>query len=202
MFDYTAAMHNLISDISRYSPHFSHLQPQKMLVGLSKSKTTRGAGTYAKIISMRFENGSLFTKQKNKTYEIERRWHKGHEILYIIYFLLPRFQNLNFDEKMTTVFHELYHISPHFDGDIRRFPGTKRAHSCNKDYFDKEAGRMAQLYLETTPNKNLSDFLQMKFRKFINRNGQIIGNKIPIPNLIPVKDPVPAENNGQLVFVY
>ena len=34
-----------------------------------------------------------------------------------------------FEEKLTTVFHELYHISPMFDGDIRRLEGRYHVHS-------------------------------------------------------------------------
>ena len=38
-------------------------------------------------------------------------------------FYLPRFCDQSLDEKLSTVMHELWHISPAFDGDIRRLPG-------------------------------------------------------------------------------
>lgn len=202
MFDFSTTMHRLINDIARFSPDFSHIRPEQMLIGLSQARTSRRYGMYAKIISMRFENGSLYSKQGRRTYEVERIWHQGREILYIIYFVLPRFQNLDFNDKMTTIFHELYHISPYFDGDIRRFPGTKYAHSCRQKDFDAQASEMANRYLQRTPHKDLTDFLQFKFRKLKNRHGQILGQKVPIPKLQPVIDPVPMEENGQLVLVY
>ncbi len=202
MFDFSKVMHQLIFDIAKYSPDFSHIRPEQMLVGLSQARSSRRHGMYAKIVSMRFENGSLYTKEGRKTYEVERLHHKGREILYIVYFVLPRFQNLDFNDKMTTIFHELYHISPYFDGDIRRFSGTKYAHSCRQSDFDDEASRMADRYLAQTPNKDLTDFLQIKFRKLKNRHTQIVGQKVPIPKLLPVIDPVPVEENGQLVLVY
>ena len=203
MFDFSSAMHRLIDDISRFSPDFAHLRPEQMMVALSQARTSRRYGLYAKIISMRFQAGSFFLKQGRRTYEIERLWREEREILYIVYFVLPRFQNLDFNDKLTTIFHELFHVSPYFDGDIRRFPGAKYAHSCRKKNFDAQARQMAGRYLQQTPHRELSDFLQFDFRKLHNLHGQIVGQKIPIPKLKPVIDPVPQmEENGQLVLVY
>ncbi len=202
MFDFSSAMHRLIDDISRFSPDFAHLRSEQMMVALSQARTSRRYGLYAKIISMRFQNGGLHFKQGRRTYEIERLWREEREILYIVYFVLPRFQNLDFSDKMTTIFHELFHVSPHFNGDIRRFPGARYAHSCRKKNFDAQARQMANRYLQQTPHREFSDFLQFDFRKLRDQHGQIVGQKIPIPKLKPVIDPVPMEENGQLVLVY
>lgn len=173
-----------------------------MVVSLSQARTSRRYGLYAKIVSMRFKQGSLYRQNGRRTYEIERVWYNGREILYIVYFVLPRFQNLEYKEKLITIFHELYHIGPYFDGDIRRFPGNKYAHSCSKKDFDEKAQKMAQRYLEKTPHLELTDFLQLSFGNLKNQYGQIVGRKIPVPKLKPVIEPVPVEENGQLVLVY
>ena len=54
---------------------------------------------------------------------------KGVEMLYILKFYLPRFQNEPFEEKLTTIFHELWHISSDFNGDIRRHSGRCYVHT-------------------------------------------------------------------------
>jgi len=202
MFDFSGAMHRLINDIAHHSPEFAHLQPQSILIGLSQARTSRRYGLYAKIVPMRFEDGCRYWTKGRRSYEIEPIWKENREILYLIYFVLPRFQNLNFEEKMTTVFHELFHISQRFNGDIRRFPGSRYAHSCRKENFDQQARQMAKNYLGRTPNLDLSGFLQIKFKELKKQHGEVVGNRLPLPKLKTVTEPVAIEENGQLVLVY
>lgn len=202
MFDYTAALESLIADIARHLPEFSHLEIPSILVGLSQARRSSRFGLYAKVVPMRFLEGSRFLERGRRVYEIEPLWHAGREILYLVYFVLPRFQNLNFDEKMTTVFHELYHISPAFDGDIRRFPGARYAHTCSKKGFDAQAKELSRAYWRRTPNRELSQFLEPKFRDLEQRHGGIAGRRIVMPKLKPVRGGLPADPNGQLVFAF
>ena len=202
MFDYTATMLCLIQDIAQNSPHFGHLAPDSILVGLSQARTSRRFGLYAKVVPMRFEGGSRVWEKGRRGYEIEPLWHAGREILYLIYFVLPRFQNLDFEEKMTTVFHELYHIAPSFNGDIRRFPGAKYAHTCSKKGFDAQAREMGREYLRRTPNRHLSEFLNGNFKQLERRSGQVMGRRIALPKLKPVRPTAPAELNGQLMLAF
>ena len=44
-------------------------------------------------------------------------------MLYVMTFCLPRFLEQSFDDKFVTIFHELFHIGPSFDGDFRRHSG-------------------------------------------------------------------------------
>lgn len=203
MLDYTDAMHRLIQDIAGFSPPFAHLRMPSLLVGLSQARTSRRFGLYAKVVPMRFKGGSRLWERGRRRYEIEPLWHDGREVLYLIYFVLPRFQNLNFEEKITTVFHELYHVGPNFDGDVRRFPGARYAHTCSKKKFDARALAMGKEYLRRTPNRHLCEFLEPKFRQLERSHGQVVGRKIVMPKLRPVK-PVaaPADPTGQLVFAF
>ncbi len=50
-------------------------------------------------------------------------------MLYLVTFCLPRFLDQDFDDKFITLFHELYHISPRFEGDLRRHEGRCALHS-------------------------------------------------------------------------
>ena len=47
-----------------------------------------------------------------RTWTLERLYEGDREMLYILTFYLPRFLDHSFREKLITVFHELYHISP------------------------------------------------------------------------------------------
>ncbi|MEZ6045738.1 MAG: hypothetical protein R3C11_09205 [Planctomycetaceae bacterium] len=66
-------------------------------------------------------------------------------------FYLPRFQDQTFSEKMITVFHELYHISPEFNGDIRRLPGRCYVHSMSEKEYDLLMARYVREYLAHKP---------------------------------------------------
>ena len=57
---------------------------------------------------------------------------RGVEMMYILKFYLPRFQNESFEEKLTTIFHELWHISGDFNGDIRRHAGRCYVHTSSE----------------------------------------------------------------------
>ena len=61
-------------------------------------------------------------------------------MLYVMTFCLPRFLNQDFDEKIVTLFHELYHISPAFDGDLRRHGGRYQVHTHSQKNYDEEMG--------------------------------------------------------------
>ena len=57
-------------------------------------------------------------------------------MLYILNFYLPRFLDLPFREKLTTMLHELWHIGPKFDGDVRRLGGRCFAHGSSQKQYD------------------------------------------------------------------
>src|SRR5947199_128866 len=70
-----------------------------------------------------------------------------HEILYLMTFCLPRFLDQDFDEKFVTLFHELYHISPQFDGDLRRHAGRYAVHTRSQRGYDEQMAHLARAYL-------------------------------------------------------
>jgi len=195
-------MLRLIDDIAQHFPPFSHVRSESLLVGMSQARCAHRRGLYAKVVPLRFENGHRFQEKGLKLYEIEPLWYQRQEVLYLIYFVLPRFQNLSFEEKLTTVFHELYHISPKFNGDIRRFPGARFAHTCSKKGFDATALKLGREYLKRTANSHLTDFLKMRFKELERQYGQVVGKKILLPKLKLVKSKVPIEPNGQMVFAF
>jgi hypothetical protein len=104
----------------------------------------------------------------------------------LLTFFLPRFLNLSFDEKMVTVFHELYHISPEFNGDIRRFGGACYVHTGSQKNYDRQMGVFAQQYLRMNVPSELYQFLKLDFRELQHQCGSVVGLRIAIPRLIPL----------------
>lgn len=84
------------------------------------------------------------------------------EILYILYFMLPRFLNRTPREKLETVIHELYHISPFFNGDLRRFKGRSVLHGSHKAY-DSKVKALTDEFLASTHDVSTYAFLSERF---------------------------------------
>src|SRR5690606_36014227 len=115
---------------------------------------------------------------------------QGREMLYILTLYLPRFMDLVFREKLITILHELWHISPAFDGDIRRHAGRCYAHSHSREAYDAEMGRLADRWLALKPALSLYGFLHQSFDALSAQHGSLYGLRVARPKLIPV------ESNG------
>ena len=186
--DFTAHMTRLCQDVCERLEVFQHICMDQVAVTFAQSKTPGIYGTQAKLTPMRFEEGSLTTTRRGRTWTVQRFYLGKREMLYILTFYLPRYQNNTFREKMITVLHELYHISPYFDGDIRRFDGRYHAHSASQKEYDRLMERYVDEYLQLTPPRELYAFLEHDFRSLIKHHGNFVCHKLPIPKLIPIED--------------
>ena len=106
--------------------------------------------------------------------------------LYLMTFCLPRFLEQSFDEKLITLFHELYHISPKFEGDLRRMGERCHVHSHSKREYDARMALLARAYLSGGAERSLHDFLRMDFAQLRHRHGGVVGVTVPRPRLLPV----------------
>ena len=183
----TAELERLICDISRRVTEFAHVDPSRLLICIATTRNGGIHGTYAKIHPLRFQDGSrtMTTRRGRRVFtctipHIEQR---GTEMLYIIYFLVPRFLNLPLREKLITVFHELYHISPEFNGDIRRFPGRNFAHGSSTRRYNALMAQLVDSYLGETADSPLPTFLDGSMEELRSRHKAIVGRKFPAPRL-------------------
>jgi hypothetical protein len=135
---------------------------------------------------MRFRDGETVQKRRGRDYQIQRYFVAGVEMLYLVGFCLPRFQNLSFDEKFVTIFHELYHIAPAFDGDIRRHGGRCCVHTRSKKGYDEHMKGLAREYLSNGADPRLHEFLRLDFSELERRHQRVVGHAVPSPRLIPV----------------
>ncbi len=116
----------------------------------------------------------------------------GREMLYILNFYLPRFLNLSFEDKLSTVVHELWHISPHFNGDIRRFAGRCFAHGESQREYEAVVAALAKRWMAMNPPKFTYEFLRFDYRALVRRHGRVHGTKVRTPRLIPAAQPAPS----------
>lgn len=183
----TSELERLIADISGRVEDFSHIDPRLILVCVSSTRGGGVHGTYAKIHPLRFENGArvktIRRGIRKYDYEMPTITHRGSDMLYVVYFLIPRFINLPFREKLITLFHELFHISPEFNGDIRRFPGKNYAHGSSTKRYNAHMAKMVDSYLEKLETKSLTAFLEGDMAMIRDRYKAIVGRKMAAPQI-------------------
>ena len=144
-------------------------------------------GLYASLTPLRFAGGQTHSIRRGRKYSIQRVEVDGREMLYVLNFYLPRFLDLGFRDKLTTIAHELLHIGPSFDGDLRRFSGRCYAHSHSQGQFDAHADQLAQRWLAAGPEESMYSFLRMDFLRLQALHGRIYGRRIAGPKLLPAE---------------
>jgi hypothetical protein len=185
-FQFTYHMRALIQDIRDRTPDLNHINLDFVLVGISRARTRRPFGLQAKVTPMRFKNGDRIQKRRGWIYQVQQFYVNGVEMLYLLSFCLPRFQDLTFDEKMITIFHELFHMAPEFNGDLRRHHGRYYQHSHSKKKYDLHMQQYVQAYFDSKPDLGLTEFLRFTFEQLHERHGGVQGIMVPVPKLVPV----------------
>jgi len=209
-FDYTSALRVLCRDICRKVKEFRKFDTDKIgySFNIARNKDSR-FGRWASMTPLRFENGSIVTFKDRKYYtgsdstsqrpipHIERQYFKCQTVydvdskiplLYIFNVMAPRFMDeLSLREKIETVMHELYHIDPRFNGDVRRFPGRNWQHGSKAEY-DAKSKRFADEWLATDPDPKIYDFLKYTVHDFHEKFGGLYGAKFSNIPLIPIRE--------------
>nr|HQU45185.1 hypothetical protein [Pirellulales bacterium] len=118
-FDFTFHVARLCADLCQRLEEMRHIDMGRVALRYCQVRRPGGHGLQASLTPLRFEEGRLQTTRGGRHWTIQRLYgSQGQEMLYLLSFYLPRFLNQSFEEKLATVVHELWHISPHFNGDV------------------------------------------------------------------------------------
>jgi predicted metallopeptidase len=183
-FDFTFHLRRLCQDMVARVEELRHIDMGLVAVSSSQTRKPGDSGMYASLTPLRFSGGSREVVRRGRKWTIQRFVQGGREMLYILNFYLPRFLDLPRGEKLVTVAHELWHIGPQFDGDLRRFGGRFYAHSSSQRQFDAQVEHLVERWLERRPAGMCDDFLSLGFRELVARHGRVYGRRIPAPKLL------------------
>lgn len=184
-FNFTHHIRVLCVDLSQRLPELTHIDMGRVAVRFCQARRRVHYGIHASLTPLRFQGGERTCQKRGRTYGVERLYDSaGREMLYLLSFYLPRFLERPFEEKLATVVHELWHIGPAFDGDLRRHPGRCYAHSHSQKQYDALMHQLAQKWLTLNPPDATYGFLQSSFGELERRHGRIFGQKIPTPKLV------------------
>ncbi len=186
-FDFTAAMRRLCEDVVARLSELAHIDVARVAIGFNQARKACDHGLQASVTPMRFEGGALQMQQDGRRYTAERYFNPvGEEYLYLLTFYLPRFLNHSLEEKLETLLHELWHIGPAFDGDLRRHAGRYYAHGPSQRDFDTIARRLAQHWLACSPPTGVYTFLERSFGELVQQYGGVFGQRFATPKLLPL----------------
>jgi hypothetical protein len=187
-FNFTAHMRALCQDAVARTPELKHVDMTRVALRFCQVRAFGPHGVQASLTPLRFRDGSRTTVRRGVLVTIEPLYSpQGVEMLYLLSFYLPRFLDLPFMEKLATVFHELWHISPHFNGDVRRHPGRCYAHGTRERHYHAQMHVLARRWLERQPPPDLYEFLRYDFAALCRLHGGVYGTRVRTPRLLPAR---------------
>jgi predicted metallopeptidase len=186
-FDFSGHIRRLCADLVKRTAILHHIDVSRLLFAVTQARSPRAHGLQARVTPLRCPDGRLTRQRRGVTYQVQRYFVEGHEFLYVIHFCLPRFLDQEFREKFITLFEELYHISPAFDGDLRRHQGRYAIHAQGRRGYDPYMEDLARAYFATRPDPRLYAFLRLNFAQLCARHGGVAGIVVPRPKVIPLE---------------
>ncbi len=192
--DFCRRMHQLCQDICIRLPELKHVDMDRVVVSIRRARKQVLHGLQASLTPLRFAGGKRWERRRGCWWGIQPvLTQDGQEALYLLNFYLPRFLDQPFEEKLTIVIHELWHISPRFDGDLRRFPGRCHLHTHRQKDYDAWSASLARAYLASNPPAERWHFLRYSFAELLEIYGQITGVQVQQPKLFPL-DRLPSRS--------
>ena len=152
MIDYTEQIKNLCIDIIKNVPELQHIDPDLIAYCIRTSRGT-GGGRVASITAFMPKPNSLGDKVGLKPQRILTPEKKV--AVYMLQIYMPRFYKESLAAKIDTICHELWHISPDFDG-------TLRDGGVHYRTYQNDINRLKKAYLHSKPDLGLLEFFKLK----------------------------------------
>jgi hypothetical protein len=163
---YLSSVEALIADIAGVVEELAYIEPDQIAVNFKRSRDSVSEEVLAETTGL---SDSNFASIQNREGRIEKflaskcMLKDGIPVKYSIDLYVPAFFNLNFKEKLLTIFHELYHIHPKFDGELRIFKGKGYKHGSSMERYDKYMEYLVDKYTDRDPPA--AEFLKNEHEK-------------------------------------
>ncbi|MHB9131269.1 MAG: hypothetical protein ACYDBB_09295 [Armatimonadota bacterium] len=179
--DLTEQLTRVIEDLCARIPELVHINPRRVLMCLTRTRSASPGGTFAKIIPMRFPDASPFKQVNGQQFALPQIPTPDGDVLYLIYVYVPRFFTQPFERRLLTLVHELFHIAPAFDGTIRRF--GSRCHGGSRARFNENLQPLLEAYLTANPPTEILEILKSDL-KDLSRHASLIGRSLAVPKAV------------------
>jgi len=185
--DLTEVLTQIIEEVVARYELFSHIEMSKIIVSLASNRSNGRGGIYGKLVPLKFENGAEVIKYKSHYYSMQKVIYNEVPLLYIVYFYTPKFFDLSLYEKLRVILHELYHINPNFNGDIRRMGKKKIAHGSSRESFNLNFKNELDDFYEYIKKTPYVKFLLLNSLDLNKNFRTIVGTRIKLPKAHLVK---------------
>ncbi|HNR88675.1 MAG TPA: putative metallopeptidase [Spirochaetota bacterium] len=184
--DLTGELESIIRDICACVPMFAHIDMGRVLVCVASNRGNGGGGCYGKLVPLRFAGGAEIARFRGRSFAIPRVVAGERRMLYVIYFYFPRFFDLDARGKLRVIFHELYHISPDFNGDIRRMGPVRAAHGHSRRRFDRRFEAECDGYFDRIRSTGVAEMLSLDGDGLHGRFKRVLGRRLKVPRPVEV----------------
>lgn len=161
----TLAVKRLIRDAARRLPELSHIRASRILVVAGEARR----GSRATIRPAHFKETRRRAGAGGRKKPLIRV--KGRKILYVVTLRPLWFVSSSPEARIDTILHELYHVSPRFDGTLHR----GRVHArLPRARFNRRVRALRTRYLAEAPEEVLAPFAHrglVKVRMWLERPG-------------------------------
>lgn len=148
--NFSRAVRLLIRDISRRVPEFAKVRSDSVLVVAGEARRA----SRATIRPTRFQDTATL-RSKDGHLRKPRLTFRGRKILYVLTLRPLFFRTGGADKRIETILHELFHLSPAFNGTL----AMERRHSVMDAAAFEEALRpIVKRYLAVCPQEHLDRF--------------------------------------------
>ena len=93
-FNYTNALWEVVRDVVATLEELRHVELDRVLLATSQARQASKHGVYAACVPLRFENGAQETVIRKRRWKMPAVRHEGRDMLYLLYFMLPRFATI------------------------------------------------------------------------------------------------------------
>ena len=144
---FNRAVRALLDHIVATMPEFSHIKPSRILIVAGEARRA-SRGTVKPLL---FEPGQLAQGDRRRKPVVRIR---GRKMLYCITLRPLFFRASTPKERVGTIVHELFHISPSFDGTLSR---ARRHSEAGRD-FQRRLRPLVRRYLKLCPAELMAQF--------------------------------------------
>ena len=142
----TLAVKRLIRDAARRLPELSHLRASRILVVAGEARRA----SRATIRPAHFKETGRRASQGRRKPLVRI---KGRKVLYVVTLRPLWFLASTTEERIDTILHELYHVSPRFDGTLHR---GRRHTRLPRARYDRRVRALRRRYLAAAPQEVLA----------------------------------------------
>lgn len=137
------AIKAVMRDVSRRMPAFEHIDPSRILVVAGEARRASRATVRPLAFADSRDRISADRRRAKPLVQI-----RGRQMLYVVVFRPRFFLRSSAEQRVETILHELWHISPRFDGTLDR---ARRHTQLSAEGFRARFDPLVERYLEAMP---------------------------------------------------